>query len=141
MSDSSRIFDQIERAGKRFKYFSESSFDYYNNSAQPGMASVREIIERWYGEFPDAGKTDIRGRLRSGRETDFLSAFFELYLCQLCQHSGYSVDVYPDMDSHARQSHPDFILSHDGQPYLYVEASVPPRDLLSRKFEPRNEFV
>lgn len=124
MSDSNRIFDEIERTDKRFKYFAESSFDYYNNSAQPGMASVREIIERWYEEFPDAGKTDIRGRLRSGRETNFLSAFFELYLCQLCRRSGYSVDIYPDMASHARRSHPDFILSRDGEPSLYLEATL-----------------
>lgn len=119
-----RIFDETERSDKRPKYFNESSFGYYNLSARPGMAAIRELIEQWYAEFPDAGKSDIRGRLRSGKQTDFLSAFFELYLCQLCMCSGFSVDIYPGMSHHARKAHPDFILSHDGEFALYVEATL-----------------
>jgi hypothetical protein len=118
------IFDEIKRSDKRSKYFNESSFDYYNLSARPGMAAIRELIERWYADFPSAGKTDIRGRLRSGRQTDFLSSFFELYLCQLSRALGFSVEIYPEMSHHARKSHPDFILSHAGEPALYVEATL-----------------
>ncbi|HET8888932.1 MAG TPA: hypothetical protein VFQ41_08515 [Candidatus Angelobacter sp.] len=124
MIPTDRIFDQTERSDKRPKYFNESSFGYYNLSARPGMAAIRELIEQWYAEFPDAGKSDIRGRLRSGKQTDFLSAFFELYLCQLCMCSGFSVAIYPGMSHHARKSHPDFILSRDGELALYVEGTL-----------------
>jgi hypothetical protein len=119
-----RIFDEIERNDKRSRYFNESPFAYYNISARSGIAAIRELIERWYEEFPDAGKTDIRGRLRSGRQTDFRSAFFELYLCQLCRCSGFSVAIYPGMEHHSRESHPDFLLSHNGEPALYVEGTL-----------------
>jgi hypothetical protein len=118
------IFDEMERNNKRVKYFNESSFAYYNISARPGIVAIRELIEKWYAEFPDNGKADIRGRLRSGKQTDFLSAFFELYLFQLCRSLGFSVAIYPDMSHHARKSHPDFILSHDGKPAFYVEATL-----------------
>jgi hypothetical protein len=124
MTPTDRIFDETERNDKRSKYFNESSFDYYNISARPGMVAIRELIEQWYAEFPDAGKSDIRGRLRSGKQTDFLSAFFEIYLYQLCRCSGFSVAIYPGMSHHARKSHPDFILSRDGEPALYVEGTL-----------------
>lgn len=119
-----RIFDKSERTDKRSRRFNESSFDYYNISARPGFVAIRELIERWYAEFPDAGKADIRGRLRSGKETDFRSAFFELYLYQLCRSLGFSVDIYPGMEHHARKPHPDFILSHNGKPILYLEGTL-----------------
>src|SRR5260370_533741 len=119
-----RIFDQTERNDKRSRFFNESSFAYYNISARPGFVAIRELIEKWYAEFPDVGKADIRGRLRSGKETDFRSAFFELYLYQLCQCLGFSVAIYPGMSNHARKTHPDFILSRDGQPTLYIEATL-----------------
>lgn len=119
-----RIFDEIERTDKRSRYFSESSFDYYNISARPGFVAIRELIEQWYTEFPDAGKADIRGRFRSGKETDFRSAFFEMYLYQLCRSLGFSVDIYPDMEPHAKKSHPDFILLREGQPVLYLEGTL-----------------
>jgi hypothetical protein len=124
MAAADRIFDQTERNDKRSRYFNESAFAYYNISARPGFVAIRELIEQWYAEYPDAGKTDIRGRLRSGKETDFRSAFFELYLYQLCRCLGFSVAIYPDMSHHARKSHPDFILSRDGEPALYVEATL-----------------
>ena len=118
------IFDKSERTDKRSRRFNESSFDYYNISARPGLVAIRELIERWYAEFPDAGKADIRGRSRSGKETGFRSAFFELYLYQLCRALGFSVDIYPSMEHHARNPHPDFILSRDGKPLLYVEGTL-----------------
>src|SRR5579864_6945820 len=124
MAASDRIFDEIERNDKRPKRFNEPSFDYYNISARPGFAAIRDLIEQWYSEFPDAGKADIRGRLLSGKETGFLSAFFEMYLYRLCRCSGFSVDIYPGMEPHAKQSHPDFILSHDGEPILYLEGTL-----------------
>jgi hypothetical protein len=124
MAISDRIFDEIERNDKRSKHFNECSFDYYNISARPGFVAIREVIEQWYAEFPDAGKADIRGRLRSGKETDFRSAFFEMYLYQLCRSLGFSVGIYPGMEHHARKSHPDFILSRDGEPVLYLEGTL-----------------
>lgn len=119
-----RIFDQIERTDTRYRRFNESSFDFYNVCARPKFVAIRELIEQWYAEFPDAGKADIRGRFRSGNETNFRSAFFEVYLYQLCRGLGFSVEIYPGMEHHARKSHPDFILSRDGQPVLYLEGTL-----------------
>jgi hypothetical protein len=119
-----RIFDEIERTDTRYRRSTESSFDFYNVSARPKFVAIRELIEQWYAEFPDAGKADIRGRLRSRKETDFRSAFFEVYLYRLCRALGFSVDIYPGMEHHARKSHPDFILSRDGEPVLYLEGTL-----------------
>ncbi|HMC32646.1 MAG TPA: hypothetical protein VKL99_17540 [Candidatus Angelobacter sp.] len=119
-----RIFDEIERTNTRYRRSTESSFDFYNVSARPKFVAIRELIEQWYAEFPDAGKADIRGRLRSRKETDFRSAFFEVYLYRLCRALGFSVDIYPGMEHHARKSHPDFILSRDGEPVLYLEGTL-----------------
>jgi hypothetical protein len=108
----------------RSSRFNESSFNYYNISARPGFVAIRELIEQWYAEFPSAGKADIRGRLRSRRNTDFRSAFFEVYLYQLCRGLGFSVEIYPGMEHHSRKSHPDFILSHNGKPVFYLEGTL-----------------
>jgi hypothetical protein len=118
------IFDNVERSETRPQYFSESSFAYYNATARPGFAAIREFIERWYSEFPDSAKTDIFGRMRSGKDTDFLSAFFELYLSQLCKRSGFELAAYPGMEAHSRKKHPDFLVLRDGKPAFFVEGTL-----------------
>jgi len=119
-----RIFEDIQRTERRPRRYSQSSFEFYSTSARPGMAAIRDLIERWYGQFPRDGKADIRGRFRSGDETGFQSAFFELYLCELCRGLGFIVEIYPGMEQHRRTSHPDFRLSLGGKPVFYIEATL-----------------
>jgi len=124
VTETDRIFDSGKGTEKRPRYFNESSFDYYNLSARPGFVALRDLIERWYTDFPNDGKKDIRSRLRSNRETDFLSAFFELYLCQICRGSGFDVTIYPGMKQHERRRHPDFLVLRDGEPAFYLEGTL-----------------
>jgi hypothetical protein len=67
------IFDTDRRSASGHKLRAESVFQYLNRSAEVPAGTVRDLIERWYSAFPDDGKADIRGRLRSGEATAFES--------------------------------------------------------------------
>src|ERR1035441_7877449 len=60
------VFDTCQRTDVGRKLRSESVFEYLNRSAEVPAGRVRDLIEAWYTAFPQDGKTDIRGRLRSG---------------------------------------------------------------------------
>ncbi len=47
-----QLFDTGPRTELRHKKDSESSFEYYNRSARPGISVLREILERWFERFP-----------------------------------------------------------------------------------------
>ncbi len=114
------LFDDIQRTELRPKYDSESDFEYHNNSARPGLAAYREVAERWFENYPEVHKRDLRARYRSPAQSDHFAAFFELYLHQLLLASGFTVEVHPSISGTGNR--PDFFVrSHDGT-RCYVEA-------------------
>jgi hypothetical protein len=44
------------------------------------VARVRELISGWFGRLPPPVRDDLRPRLRSAEDDEFLAAFWELYL-------------------------------------------------------------
>jgi hypothetical protein len=77
-------------------------------------------LERWFSAYPDEHKPDLRARYRSGRQSDHLSAFFELYLHQLLCRLGNQVQVHPDV-AHS-SSRPDFLARTACGESFYLEA-------------------
>jgi hypothetical protein len=114
------LFDDIERTELRVKYDSESEFDYHNISARPGMVAYREIAERWFANYPDAHKRDLRARYRSPAQSDHFAAFFELYLHQLLLACGYEVEVHPTIPR--SRNRPDFFVRNQNGTQCYIEA-------------------
>src|SRR5438874_8367331 len=100
------LFDQIVRAERRARRQNESSFDYMNTSARPGVCAIRELLEVWFERLPESAKADIRARFRSRDEVQHQSAWFEPSWHELLRCSGYDVEVHPALPDVA--TNPDF---------------------------------
>ena len=116
------MFDQVERTETRLKRENESTFSYLNVSARVPMTAARQVLEHWFAAYPDAGKDDLRARFRSPIDSQFKSAFWELYLHELFSRLGFRLDPHPDIDGSS--NHPDFLVKAGDEPTFYLEGIV-----------------
>jgi hypothetical protein len=117
------IFDTGARAATGRKLRTESVFEYLNRSAAVPAGAVRELIERWYAAFPEDGRADIRGRLRSGEAAAFDSGFHELCLHDLLSQLGLTAELHPVLATSTKN--PDFLVHDDAPGDFYLEAVAP----------------
>ncbi|NQT71825.1 MAG: hypothetical protein HQ553_03520 [Chloroflexi bacterium] len=107
---SLKVFPNTKRTDANPMYNSEPHFVYLNRSPRSEEAIVRNLIEDWISYYPETEKSDIIPRLRSDDDTQFLSAFFELYVFTLLRHLGYEIQTHPDLEM-ADGKKPDFLVS------------------------------
>jgi hypothetical protein len=118
-----QVFDDFERTDVGSKLRSESRFSFLNRTAVPRLAQLRLSIDDWFCAFPTGGAADIRGRLRSGREDQFDSAFYELALNKVFCTLGFTTSLHPDLPNTTKRN--DFVLQAAGESQLFIEAIVP----------------
>lgn len=117
------VFDNRTYVDGGRKLRSESVFQYLNRSALKPAGRVRGLIEEWYAAFPEDGKADIRGRLRSGEAASFDSAFHELCLHDMLMKIGLTAELHPALVGSTKN--PDFLLHGDVSGEFYLEAVAP----------------
>ena len=81
--------------------------------------AVRHLINDWFGRFCLEAQADLRSRLRSTDDRQFVAAFFELYLHESLVRSGYTVSCHPALSGTSRR--PDF-LAQSASGSFYLEA-------------------
>jgi hypothetical protein len=116
-----RLFSEILRTDRRPKRYNEPLAPYYDISARPTYAAFREIAERWFQKYPAGGQKDLKARFRSAIDFQHRAAFFELYIHELLLAMGFEVNIHPHMLDTG--NHPDFLVSKDGSPLFYLEAT------------------
>lgn len=105
---------------ERPKRYGESLYAYYRDSERPGIVAIRALLEGWFIELPEDERLDLQQRFRSPIERQHRSALFELFLHHLLIRCGFGVVFHPDIPGVA--THPDFLVSRDGQQIFYLEA-------------------
>jgi hypothetical protein len=83
--------------------------------------AIRRLLDEWIVSYPEANLDDMAARFRSGDDTLFLSAFFELYLFKLAVKLGYEVEVHP-ISAETHRNRPDFLLHGPSGEKVYLEA-------------------
>ena len=74
----------------------------------------------------EEARADLRGRLRSGTEVDFRSAFFELYCHEALRRAGWGLEHHPRLAHTSRR--PDLRASRGGiTAYVEVTTTSTPR--------------
>lgn len=123
------LFDQVNRNETRPRRQNESSFDYMNSSARPGIAAIRDLLENWFEQWPDGAKADVSARLRSRDTVQHESAWLELFWHEVLRSSGYAVEIHPVVAN--VRTNPDFVARSNGTSNFYLEATLamPPVDL------------
>jgi hypothetical protein len=95
-------------------------YAYYRDSERPGVAAIRALLEAWFLELPENERRDLQQRFRSPIERQHRSAVFELFLHHFLLRCGFEVEFHPDIAGVA--THPDFLVSRNGQALFYLEA-------------------
>lgn len=88
-------------------------------------------MEDWHSRYPQ-GDTDLLARLQSNDDTNFASAFFELYLHELVLRLGYRPSLLP-----RTEKQPDFLIRGEDGDEFYLEAVLAigqsPSDIAAEK--------
>lgn len=116
------LFDEHERSFMGSAYYAESEYAYLNRSGRPAAGRVRSLMNKWYMEYPECSRADIRGRFQSNDPGQHVGALNELLLFALFRRLGYEVDVAPPGPSNI--SKPDFALASEVLPDFDLEATV-----------------
>ena len=89
------LFDSFERTCLEFAKHNDNTYEYYNNSARTDMSKVRDTLERWFYNYPEEEKKELKSRFKK----DFDSSFYELFLYELFCKLGYNITIHPDLAS------------------------------------------
>lgn len=119
--DRLTLFDDIERSDHTHAPRREGSFRFLNRSARPASHNMRTTLSKWFEDYPDDAKKDLRARFRKA-DHNHESAFFELFLHQLVQSLGLAPAVHPRPG--AGRGRPDFLITGQRGDVCYVEANV-----------------
>jgi hypothetical protein len=105
---------------QRAKRYGEPIYTYYRESGRPGIVAIRALLEEWFLELPEDERLDLQQRFRSPIERQHRSTVFELFLHHMLLRCGFEIEFHPDIPGVT--THPDFLVSRDGQELFYLEA-------------------
>jgi hypothetical protein len=116
------IFDDMERTDIEPASHLIGPAEYLNASARPEAARVRALVDQLLEQYPPAKRGALVGRLRSRRDSQHRSAWFELLLHGLMATQGFTiVDVEPQL---AGGRAPDFLVAAPDGREFFLEATV-----------------
>ncbi len=115
------VFTAGPRIDARPAYPKESAYAHLDRSARPEADGLRSLIEDWLGLYPVSQEADLAARLRSPRDEQHRSAFFELLLHRLLFALGHRIPAVEPKLAHTWKS-PDFLIESGGGVRFYMEA-------------------
>ena len=117
---SIRLFDDVVRTDMARANRLEAKYGWWNRSARPEIARVRDALEKWFAAYPSAESETLSKRFRSKTSETHDSALFELYVHEQLRKAGYRVSCHPSVEN--SRCTPDFLAQREGGLDLYVEA-------------------
>jgi hypothetical protein len=113
------IFDEKIRTDSSPKRHGERDFNFFNRSARPEISRVRVLLESFAANYPHDQLEELVSRIRSGNDTHFKSATFELTLFAVLTRAGAALEIHPQV---ANGAHPDFLVTCPDGSRFYLEA-------------------
>lgn len=110
-----KLFENKERTDKKPANHLDNKFDFYDRSRSPQVTQIRETLNKWFDNYPDPEKKELKTRFLSS----FSSAFYELFLHELFIKQGYTLEPHPKIPGTTKR--PDFLVSGHGLEF-YLEA-------------------
>jgi hypothetical protein len=129
------LFEDRVRTDHAIKRHDESSFAFLDRVDDVVFARVRALLNAWFAHWPIDGAEQLRGRMRSRDSSEFLSAFWELYLYEGLRRLGGEVSVEPLIEGNSRRR--DFAVTPCAGVEFTMEAVLATNDDRSRGRESR----
>lgn len=111
---ASLLFEVKERTLEGSAKYNTDIYQYYNDSSRQDIDVVRQLLEKWFSQYPDDEKQDIKSRFKAS----FNAAFYELYIYILFTKLGFSLAIHPEIPDTSKR--PDYLATKDGK-LLYIE--------------------
>ena len=116
------LFDQKPRNYMGPGRYSECYYEYIDRSARKTYNYIRQFLNDWFSRFPAKHQNLLKSRLISSDNSEFLSAFFELYLHELLLRLGFEMEIHPRMKETSKR--PDFLVNLKEKHNSILEASM-----------------
>jgi len=116
------LFDQKPRYYTGYKKYSGPYYNYIDRSARKAYKYIRLLLNDWFSRFPASHQNDLEARFRSSDDSEYLSAFFELYLHELLLKLGFEVEIHPIIEGVS--THPDFLVISNKKSIFYLESTM-----------------
>ena len=100
---------------------SESTFQFLERDGRVESIEIRHWMEKWFQEYPEGQRTELKKRFKSKDSAKFTEAYFELQVFAMLRLLDCDVKVHPDFDNTG--STVDFE-ARNGESRFYVEATV-----------------
>ena len=111
------LFEYKNRSHEKPATYNENTFDYYDRSARKDISKVRDVLNLWFDNYPDAEKPELKSRFKK----TFSSAFYELFIFNLFKNQDFDIIIHPKVPNSNKR--PDFLLTKNGVEF-YLEAKV-----------------
>lgn len=116
------LFDRKKRNLDSEKPYDMPHFTFLDNCCRKPAAFNRKILNKWFSEYPNEHKHQLKTRFTSVNGYDHYAAYFELFVYQLLKRLGYKVDVHKNVQGCSKQ--PDFAAYGLKDELIYVECSM-----------------
>jgi hypothetical protein len=87
----------------------------------PYFDRVRQVLDAWFDQLSADVKPDLRERLLSSEDWEFLAAFWELYLREVLVKVGFQLTSHPTVPDVTTK--PDYLVQF-GKESFYLEATI-----------------
>lgn len=85
------LFAEKERNDATPMYYTEDLYIFYDRCDGPAFENVRQLLNRWLADYPEAERMELAGRFRS----EFYAAFYELCLYSVFRALGCRLEPHP----------------------------------------------
>lgn len=121
------LFTERHRTDSSPKANRECDFAFLDRSAWPEIERVRQFLEMLAAGYPQDELAELIARVRSGNDTHFKSAVFELVLHAFLVRLGYTLRAHPELPN-GLTARPDFHVVAPGGEDFYLEAVLASAD-------------
>lgn len=117
------LFDNSIRTYEGIRESRESIYHFLNRSARPEYEETRNLLEKWFQDYPEPYNLELSKRIYSKLDEDHLGAFFELYCYAWLHYQGFVAKPQQIVD--VTKGNPiDFLVQSADTPLFYLEATV-----------------
>lgn len=112
-----KLFDDKIRSNLEYAQHQQDTYDFYDGSALEEFVLIRDRLNDWFSKYP----IDAKKQLKRDFQSNFDSAFFELFIHELFIRQGFILTSHPTVPNSTKN--PDFLVKK-GSLEIYLEAKV-----------------
>lgn len=112
-----KLFEDKLRNNYKPASSGENAYEYYDNNQQPKIVEIRNLLNKWFDNYPKENKLELQQSFKN----NFYTTFFELFIHELFHCQGYKLKVHPTLENSNKK--PDFLAQKDKEEF-YIEATT-----------------